>query len=90
MSESASVLEVERGHSNSSYNIWGSMIYGLPWRVLWLVEFVFALMATRLLLTGCSGFPFGIDRGFIRFGLRNVPFALNLSAALAFGFFLAH
>ena len=66
------------------------MIYVFPWRVLWLVEFVFALMATRLLLTRCGGFPFGVDRGFIRFGLRNIPFALNLSAPLAFGFFLAH
>ena len=87
MSESASVREVERGHSNSSYNIWGSMIYGLPWRVLWLVEFVFALMAARLLLTGCGGFTFGVDRGFIRFCFRYIPFALDLCAALVF---LAH
>jgi len=91
MSEPASVREVERGHPNSSHIIYGcSMIYVFPWRLLYLVEFVFALMATRLLLTRCSGFPFGVDRGFIRFGFCYIPFALNLCAALAFGFFLAH
>jgi len=66
------------------------MIYGLPWRLLGLVEFVFALMATRLLLTGCSGFPLGVDRGFVRFGFCCIPFALNLFAAFTFSFFLAH
>jgi len=66
------------------------MIYGFPWRVLWLVEFVFALVAARLGLFGYGGFSFYVDRGFIGFGFRQIPSTLNFCGALGFSFFLAH
>jgi hypothetical protein len=91
MNEAASAREFERGHPDSSRDIWVfDDLWLFPWHVLWLVEFVFAFVAARFVPLGCGGFSFCVARGFVGFGFCHIPFALNLCAAFAFGCVLAH